>query len=394
MKIDEKSQNTVTAILEYALVSPASRVGRRLKSESELGTLLKVGRWRVRKSIDELEEKGLLARRHGSGTYVQKIPDTNGSYTSFSKDNTDLIPPESLFTDPSNTTEILQHEVASKRYTIGLWSDLHCTSVLNQRIMADLVKAISEAGHALTVHSVVEGIDRPYSAEKLTSLLRNNPCDGYLCFDRWSDLFMQSLGLQTKPVLFFALANSFSQDKPVVMIDTFMALRRGIRTLAKEGYRRIAMIGLRNTGRVGVPDTEAEIYEQALTTCGLDYRNITWVNTSGVSEVISATKKMFNSENRPDAVYVADDYIMTGFVEALKILDVTPGKDVGLITLGNNSHELPSGKNWSRMEIDLGDFVGVMVDYILRCITKNKPAHSPVSLIPAWIPGETHSKTN
>jgi hypothetical protein len=31
MKIDEKSQNTVTVILEYALVSPASRVGRRPK---------------------------------------------------------------------------------------------------------------------------------------------------------------------------------------------------------------------------------------------------------------------------------------------------------------------------------------------------------------------------
>jgi DNA-binding LacI/PurR family transcriptional regulator len=205
---------------------------------------------------------------------------------------------------------------------------------------------------------------------------------------------MQSLGLQTKPVLFFAFSNSFSQDKPVVMIDTHMALRRGIRTLAREGYRRIAMIGLRNTDRIDIPDTEAEIYVQALTTCGLDYRNITWVNTSEVSEVISATKKMFDSENRPDAVYVADDYIMTGFVEALKNLDVTPGKDIGLITLGNNNHKLPSGKNWSRMEINLNDFVGVMVDYILRCITRNKSAGSPISLIPKWIPGETHSQRN
>ncbi len=395
MGIKEMNKDNTTKILEYAIDSPVSRVGRRLKSESELGELLKVGRWRVRKSIDELEKKGLLVRRHGSGTYVQKIPVNNKSIVSLAHAGKGMLPPETLFTESSQesvNSEILRSGAADKRYTIGLWSDLHCTSSLNQQILADMVRSISEAGHTLTIHSVVEERDTPYSIGKLTNLLRENPCDGYLCFNRWSDVFLRSLGLQTKPVLFFAMANSFSLDESVVMIDTNMALRKSIEILVDEGYRRIGMIGLRNSGRVDMPDIEAGIYEQAMTQAGLDYRGITWVKSSDVSEVISASKKMLTPGNRPDAIYVSDDYIMIGLVEALKIMNIKPGSDIGLITLGSSAHNLPADHKWSQMRTNFSDYVDLIVNYILRCIEGKKTARSSVSLIPTWISGETHSK--
>ncbi len=391
----DKAQDRITKILESAIISPASQVGRRLKSESELGELLKAGRWSVRKSIDVLEKKGLLVRRHGSGTYVKKIPAASDSDISMLNNIEGTLPPETLFAEPSKDSvysEIVQSAAVVKRYKIGLWSDLHCTSSLNQRILADMVKFISEAGHTLTIHSVVEEMDTPYSVGKLTNLLREHPCDGYLCFNRWTDVFLQALGLQTKPVLFFAMANSFSLDESVVMIDTNMALQRSIKILADEGYRQIAMIGIRNPGRVNMPDIEAGIYEQAMTQAGLDYRGITWVKSSDVSEVITASKKMFTSDNRPDAIYVSDDYIMIGVVEALKIINIKPGSDLGLITLGSSVHNLPTDYKWSQMQTNFSDFVEVIVDYILRCIEEKKAPSSSVSVIPKWISGETHFK--
>ena len=396
MNAKEKAQNHITMILKCAIASPSSRVGRRLRSESELGELLGVGRWIVRKSIDELEKKGLLVRRHGSGTYVQKIPVSNTDM-SLANASEEMLPPEALFTKPSHDsmqTEMLRSGEVRKRYTIGLWSDLHCTSSLNQRILADMVKSISEAGHTLTIHSIVEKRDTPYSIDKLTNLLRENPCDGYLCFDRWSDVFLRSLGLQTKPVLFFAMANSMCLGKPVVMIDTNTSLRNGISILAEEGYSRIAMIGISNTGRIDMPDVEAEIYEQAMNKAGLSYRCITWVKTTNVSEVISATKEMFASNDCPDAIYVCDDYIMDGLAEALKILNIKPGSDIGLITLGSSAHNLPASHNWSQMETNFSDFVDLIVDNILRSIERKKAAINSISLIPMWVPGETHSKKN
>ena len=390
-----KTENNVTEILEYAIGSPASQIGRRLKSEAELDDLLKVGRWRVRKSIDELERKGILVRRHGSGTYVQRIPDSSTLDAVSTGAFQETLPPENLFTEPAQgsvRSEILRNGVVHQRYTIGLWSDLHCTSSLNQRILADIVKAIAEAGHTLTVHSVVAGVDQPYSINKLTNLLRESPCDGYLCYYRWADVFLQALGLQSKPVLFFYLSNSTQLDKPVVMVDHVTALRRSIEILAREGYRRIAMFGLRNPGRVDLPDVEAEAYQQALAKADLDYRCVTWVKTPDIAETIATTRKLLDSDHRPDAIYVDDDYVMIGIAEALKIADLKPGRDIGLITLANTNHNLPKNCQWSQMRVDLTDFVGLTVDNILRSIESKRSANSAMSLIPTWIPGQTHQK--
>ena len=355
-----------------------------------------MGRWRVRKSIDELEKKGILVRRHGSGTYVQRIPDNNNFDTALSHATTGLLPPESLFTSPvqgSVRSEMLRNGVVHRRYTIGLWSDLHCTSSLNQRILADIVKSIAEAGHTLTVHSVVEGIDTPYSINTLTNLLRESPCDGYLCYYRWADVFLQALGLQSKPVLFFYLSNCSYVDKPVVMIDQIAALRRSIEILADGGYRRIGMIGLRNPGRVDIPGIEAEAYEQAMTKAGLDYRCLTWVKTHDIGETIATARELLTSNNRPDAIYVDDDYVMVGVAEAFKASGINPGSDIGLITLANTSHNLPQNYDWSQMKVDMSDFVGLTVDNILRSIQGKKTTSSSISLIPTWIPGETHRKS-
>jgi GntR family transcriptional repressor for pyruvate dehydrogenase complex len=72
---------SVAARVEEMIVSGRLPPGRRLPSERRLAELLGVSRGSVREAITELEVKGLVTRRPGSGTHTQ-------------------APPHSLFTGP------------------------------------------------------------------------------------------------------------------------------------------------------------------------------------------------------------------------------------------------------------------------------------------------------
>lgn len=62
---------SVAAQIEALVVSGQLRNGRRLPSERQLADLLSVSRGSIREAITELEVKGLVTRRPGSGTHIK-----------------------------------------------------------------------------------------------------------------------------------------------------------------------------------------------------------------------------------------------------------------------------------------------------------------------------------
>jgi GntR family transcriptional regulator len=60
--------------LEEAIESGAYRPGARLPSEAELAEQLAVSRPTLRESLRLLEERGMIRRRHGRGTFVRERP--------------------------------------------------------------------------------------------------------------------------------------------------------------------------------------------------------------------------------------------------------------------------------------------------------------------------------
>ena len=60
--------------LEAAIESGAYRPGARLPSEAELADELAVSRPTLRESLRLLEERGMIRRRHGQGTFVRERP--------------------------------------------------------------------------------------------------------------------------------------------------------------------------------------------------------------------------------------------------------------------------------------------------------------------------------
>ena len=64
--------SSVAAQIEEMVASGQLQSGRRLPSERRLAELLGVSRGSVREAITELEVKGLVTRRPGSGTHIQR----------------------------------------------------------------------------------------------------------------------------------------------------------------------------------------------------------------------------------------------------------------------------------------------------------------------------------
>jgi len=68
------NQDELARIFEYGLCIPPARTGLRLKSEPELARMLEINRMLIRSMLSDFVERDILLRRHGSGTYLRKLP--------------------------------------------------------------------------------------------------------------------------------------------------------------------------------------------------------------------------------------------------------------------------------------------------------------------------------
>lgn len=78
LKSARSSRTTLTEAaqqeLRQAIIRGTYNPGSQLPTEEELGELLGVSRTVVREALRALEDEGLIARRHGVGTFVRKNP--------------------------------------------------------------------------------------------------------------------------------------------------------------------------------------------------------------------------------------------------------------------------------------------------------------------------------
>jgi DNA-binding FadR family transcriptional regulator len=90
--VPAKSANAITSRLRHAIESGVFADGDQLPPERQLAVALGTARSTIRKALDQLEQKGLVVRRVGSGTFVN----FSGPLQSTSGDVADLISPLQL----------------------------------------------------------------------------------------------------------------------------------------------------------------------------------------------------------------------------------------------------------------------------------------------------------
>lgn len=379
----------LTDAIQYTLSRPPSAAGRRLKSERELASLLNVGESLVRKSLNQLANKGILVRRRGSGTFVRRVADPPTS--TMMAEGLTLDNQMALFSDITGGARSgMSRSESTGTLHIGLWGDLESRVDINANLLGGIARATNRRGHRLTVHSIIEDYTSrtPIPYPILSQHLRDNPCDGYLVVSTWADRFNKAIGNANGRALFFLAGTDAMVNEPMVMQDTSEAITRAVQIFANEGYKRIGMIAYKREHEPRGWDTLT--YERAMAQIGINYRACS-MSDIGVSQAMAATRQLLSRQDRPEAIYVADDHLLVGVAEAMQLAGIVPGRDIAVITLSNRGVALPAGYNWSRIEFDRERFCQMVVEALLRMLEHAGSEADNMSIHGRWITGDTHT---
>jgi hypothetical protein len=386
-------QPMVAALTEQLTRAPAC-AGARLLPERQLASLFGVSYMRLRRSIDQLVEQELLVRRHGSGVYVRKMPPaaagaTDGRTGAVKR----LSATFSIFAEEKRSTR-LRPEARQVQLHLGLWAGRDSfemlTTATNRGVMGGILHRVQERGHRLTVHHLETQGHLPAAAHQAAQV-RAHPHDGHIFPSVWAPLMCAAFGDTRPPCA--CLGHKIAEDNdwwPVISIDLSDATRRGVRRLAAAGFRRIGLIGLEKPGHPGEP--ERLVYDQTMAELGLRYRAAVGSSVEP-ADGEAATRRLFQRAAPPDAVYVADDVVLAAVAAALPTLGLTPGRNLGLITLACRGNPLPAGADWSRLEFDPFQVGRMTVDSLLLEIESAGEQLYSQAHRAAWRPGETHKKT-
>jgi DNA-binding LacI/PurR family transcriptional regulator len=384
----------ISAALMYAVATPHSKVGKRLRSEPDLAEVFAVRRHTIRQSIDVLVEKGVLIRRKGSGTFVNRIPSREELPKVCTLIDEGQILPRELFAECTNAAAdaVRLSPASDKNISVGYWSDLQVSPKTGQIFLPYLVKHIAETGNCLHMHSVVKEPDQPHAIDKLVELLRKNPSDAYLLESRWANLLIQALGKTESPVLINGSSTLEIEGMAVVMLDTNSAITRAIKIFKEQGYTRIGLLGF---GDMKGHSWQAEVkaYRGAMLSEDLSYSAFQCSDAT-MSSSIAAARELLSRTDPPEAIYVADDYVMIGVADYFKGQGIIPGKDLGVITFENKGVDLLMDykHEWSRMQADPDQRASLVVNLLIDAVQNQRKVSGRYSIHPTWVAGTTHLK--
>jgi DNA-binding LacI/PurR family transcriptional regulator/DNA-binding transcriptional regulator YhcF (GntR family) len=366
--------------IEDALSKPPSATGRRLAPERVLCEETGISRVTLRRAIESLIARDLLVRRHGSGTYVRKVPPppeipdaARGAFT---------LEAKTLFAaEPESPTRL---RLPADRRSLHIVGWLNENSEYVQRILTGMHRRAEQEGH----HFVNIAVD-PRIKRDITRLRRHiarNHIDGYVIDSDLASVFENAFSEPRPPVVYIGHGEFDPDHEPVIQVDPHNAIQRALYKLRDCGYTRIGLIALDETPANKI---QMESYDRCMAELGLKYRRVASLPRRPRSR-IEDLRAMLLTEPRPQAVYIGDDILLRGLVKLMETLDCRPGRDIAAITLGSYGVPLPKGYDWSVMEFNPVQAGALALECLAREITR---AGEPICSIvhrPAWHPGSTH----
>jgi DNA-binding LacI/PurR family transcriptional regulator/DNA-binding transcriptional regulator YhcF (GntR family) len=371
--------------LERLLANGDVQAGMRLRSVRDLAATFKVDVGRVRSAIDELAEQGILAKRHGSGTYIRRVPlgkRNNHSVTEFME-----LRATNILADRADDRSQRRPSRKQAQMTFQVWTDLFWVSPTQDHIAAGLAEVLAPRGHVITSCGGTESIRVPLTKAALVEKFNTEPADGYFVLDWLAAEFGDEFAATGKPWVTFGFTGPI-RHQPGMIMDCMEAAERGTRALLEGGCRRVALLGYFDNMRDC--DFERFYYTHALRQAGADlYHNAKFVALNA-AEIQRALSEMLDSHHPPDGLYVADDNLVPFVAAELERRGIVPGRELAVVTLWNEGLPFESPIAWSRMELSPRYF-GQSLARSMAAVTQSANARlANSSILAVWRPGETH----
>jgi len=381
----------IAKTLEAALASGPAATGRRLVSEPELAKICGVSRQSLRFALESLIKDGFVVRRHGSGTYVRKVP----SQEALASLPAPSFNPERIFL--KDEAEAQPHEPlpSQKSMLVGATAELSLYNEINRAMLKGLKERLESLGHRLKLIPEL-GFDEGESLppKGFASSLRKAGCDGFVqmanCRKRFLNGLAEAFPGKTPPPAYYVWPGAWtlSDCHPIVNMDTEDAVRLAMAKMAAKGRRRIAMIHLKHKGWSWIKDEMDGFYRWTAESLGLDYNASEAVD--GHEDAGLAIKRLWSRSQKPDGIFVSDDHFLPEVASWLSKKGLEPGRDIGVVTLSNKGQPLDSSLPWSQTRFMPEQVGRLAADMLLTTIQTAGEELCSLSHKPQWIEGATH----
>jgi len=289
-----------------------------LPSERDLARVFRVNRGTIRKGLEALEERGVIARRHGLGNWVLPKPGRRAA----------------------------RRGGCGRVAVATSWQGTMSGYV--GEIMTGLTGGAAEAGWSVNFFG---SLDKPTGRETFLTALRRRELDGLILFtitDR--RLVEEVLDLWDGPAV---LVDHYYPDLPLtsVMDDSRGGARQVIEHFLSLGHRRIGYVDLPDRAR---NPWRYECYSVALSAAGIQPdANLVVSCHITVEEGRAAGAKLLDQPDPPTAVMAFDDRIAWGIWQAAELRGRTVGKDFALAGFGETTAATGFPDELSSVRVDM-----------------------------------------
>ena len=381
----EASAPDLAAEMTRLLVSGHAQAGMRLRSVRDLAVIFRVDPSRIGTALSILSERGVVVQRHGSGTYIRRLPTGNG--IDHSSPLHAGLSAEGILAPVPVVRSRRRLDPRHKHLHFQIWVEFDSPSVSQSEVIDGARKLLAASGHRLTVCGDIKGIQSPRSGPKVVASLAARPADGYLVADWLGGLFDQAFTDTGKPWLMLGFAGPV-RHQPCMLMDVVESVERATAILLEGGCRRVALIG--HLGDKRTCDLMSLHHAFAMGFHGAAGYQVSRFVENQALPVRRALSEMLDSKTPPDGLYVADDTLLPFVAAELRRRGIVPGRDLAVITQWNENQTKAPELPWSRMVYSPRRFGEVLAGNLLATSQSAGVRLSNASILADWCPGETH----
>lgn len=306
MNKKEPKYRMVVDWVQERIASGEFELGSKLYSENELSEKFNLSRQTVRHAIDVLEQKRLVTRVQGSGTFV------------------------------SGTKEYTDNK--ERTMNIGVIST-YVDSYIFPNIIKGIEKILSLKGYMVQIAFTNNRIDRERVI--IQNILEKNNIDGLIVEATKSALpnpnimFYQELIDRKIPIIFF---NSYypALDAPHVSLNDKKMAAKATDYLIRNGHKKIAAIFKADDGQGHLRYagySEAMLHSNLM----INDTNIFWLDTEDVKNFRLESKRVLSRINDCSAVFCYNDEIAFHLMEICEQEGIQVPKQLSVISIDNSN---------------------------------------------------------
>lgn len=305
MRAKEPKYITIVNWIEDKIEKNEFKAGSKLYSENELSEMFHLSRQTVRHAIDVLEQKKLLTRIQGSGTYISGI-------RSF---------------------------VASDKKTMNIAViSTYVDSYIFPNTIKGIEKILSKEGYMVQIAFTNNKIERERFI--IQNILEKNNIDGLIVEATKSAIpnpnlsYYQEFIKRNIPVIFF---NSYYKElkAPHVSLNDKSSAKKATNHLIQKGHKKIAAIFKADDGQGHLRYAG---YVEAMLEADLmlDDKSIIWLDTEGVRELKEEKNQILSRIGNCTAVFCYNDEIAFSLIEMCQKEEIKIPEQLSVIGIDNS----------------------------------------------------------